>query len=141
MYLSKVIWRYGSGTPSPPVAGTLFNCPPSVGVGDVVYILRPPGAADTVDKACAGAGTLQTPEGVGVVIDKPTPTTCRVLSEGGADVFVGLVHGDVYYLSPTTPGAITNVAPTAPGEFVQEIGIATSPTRLYVYMDPTVVYL
>lgn len=141
MYLSKVIWRYGGGTPTPPPVGTLFNCPATVAVGDVVYILKPPGAADTVDKAFAAAPPARTEEGIGVVISKPTATTCRVLAEGGANVFAGLVHGNVYYLSTTIPGGISNVPPSVSGEMMQEIGIATSATRLYVYMDPTVVYL
>lgn len=42
----------------------------------------------------------------------------------------GLGLGVVYYLS-TTPGAVSSVAPSTPGQILQQIGFATSPTSLW----------
>lgn len=36
----------------------------------------------------------------------------------------------VYYLSPTVPGGLTSTYPTASGQFVVIVGVATSPTQL-----------
>ena len=38
----------------------------------------------------------------------------------------------VYYLSPTVPGGLTSTYPTASGQFVVIVGVATSPTQLAV---------
>jgi len=114
-----------------------FACPPSVAEGDAVYI----SGTDTVDKAFAGA-VGQTEDAIGVVATKPTATTATVLSHGvSAASFVGLTAKATYYLSPTVAGGITSTAPTAPGQKVQEIGIASSATKLFVDIEQTSVVL
>lgn len=48
------------------------------------------------------------------------------------DLGAPLVPGDVYYLSTTVAGGITNVKPTGPGEVVRIVLIATSTTGGFV---------
>jgi hypothetical protein len=50
----------------------------------------------------------------------------------------GLTAGDWYYVSATTPGALTNVAPSASGDFVIGVGIAYSATTLIVMPQPAI---
>jgi hypothetical protein len=49
-----------------------------------------------------------------------------------------LVPGDVYYLSATNAGQITNVAPTADTEFVVVLGRAATTTQLDIELAPPV---
>lgn len=53
-----------------------------------------------------------------------------VYFEGTISGLSGLVPGASYFLSATTPGAITNTAPTASGQVVQYVGTALSATEL-----------
>lgn len=48
---------------------------------------------------------------------------------GGAG---GLVAGSVYYLDPSTSGRLTATAPTTAGQFVAEVGLALSTTKMHV---------
>jgi len=41
-----------------------------------------------------------------------------------------LTVGAAYYLDPSTPGGLTATAPTTPGQIVQQVGIALTPTTL-----------
>jgi hypothetical protein len=127
--LAKVIWRGTGGGPVPP-AGDLYDCPATVAIGDAVYV----SGADTVDKAFAGVPG-QTEDAIGVVASKPTGTTCRVVSSGAVGGYAGLATGQRYFLSDTAAGGITNAAPAGAGEKVQQIGIASSATKLHVRMD------
>ncbi|WP_419902119.1 hypothetical protein [Kiloniella sp.] len=51
--------------------------------------------------------------------------------------FTGLAPGDTYYVSPTTPGGITNTLPAVSGEWVRIVGYAVSETELLIYLSPT----
>jgi hypothetical protein len=130
----------GGGGPTP---GTTFNnLPGAVAVGDAVYLLPAPNPPNTVARACAGASPLQTPDAIGVVVATPTPTTCVVVSDGLATIsppLPPLVQGATYYVSPlpAPAPALVPVAPSGSGMKIQEVGIAASPTQLYVYADPT----
>lgn len=111
------------------VAGSqFFNCPVGVSVGSIVYV----SGANTVDKALAKKAN---PDAIGIVIRKPTTTTCLVISHGKAGVFSGLTPGGVYYLSADTAGEVTDTPPSGVGDKVQLLGIAINSTDLY--MDTT----
>jgi hypothetical protein len=56
--------------------------------------------------------------------------TATVNFEGTIAGLSGLVPGDTYFLSATTPGAITNTPPSASGSIVQSVGVAISDTEL-----------
>lgn len=135
----------GGGSSGGTVVVAIFNCPPSVAVGDPVYVMPPP-SVNMVDRACAGAPPLQTPDAIGVVRAKPTPVTCEVVLNGVATLSPPLpafTAGATYYVNPLpapAPG-LTAIAPTAQGQKVQEMGIAVGPTDFYVNADETSVYL
>lgn len=59
-------------------------------------------------------------------------TNGKLYAFGSCPVLAGLTPGARYYLSPTTPGVITTVAPAAN---VVQIGIAKSATELFVDID------
>lgn len=109
------------------VSGT-YTCPAGINPLDAVYL----SAADNVDLADADDASKQPL--IGIVDSKPAATTALVTYYGEVSGFVGLVPGDTYYLS-ITPGQITNVAPSNPGEIVQRIGFARSATVLMVMVD------
>lgn len=67
---------------------------------------------------------------VSVVIDANN----FVLATGGyVSGLSGLSAGASYFLSPTTPGALTNVEPTAVGQISKPLFIATSTTAGYLF--------
>jgi hypothetical protein len=104
-------------------------CNADVAVGDAVAL-----EGEIAVKALATS--LSTMPAVGIVVEKPSATTCKINTEGFQD-FSGLVAGDTYYVSETTAGAITNTPPSTPGSYQQTIGVAHTPTKLYVAIDYT----
>lgn len=118
----------GGGGNASAVTSAIYNCPVTVNVNDAVYL----SAADSVDQAASNIVTDR--PCVGVVVAKPTATTCEIQYAGELGAFAGLVAGDTYYLS-TTPGILTNIPPTAPGEIVQEVGFARNATTLVVLIE------
>jgi hypothetical protein len=128
-YVSKVIWRSG-GLPVPPAPGPTFTCPAAADLGDAVYLI----GTNDVDLALADVGG--TPA-IGVVSEKPTATTCRVVASGVVSFYAGLVPGARYWLSATNAGKLAAIAPQGAGQFAQMIGVAASATRLWASVDPT----
>lgn len=119
-----------SGVVSAPGA---FTVPVAVVVGDLVYIT----GAFAADEADASAPA--TTPAIGVVVAKPLATTATLRYFGEAGVFAGLTPGASYFLD-TTPGGITTVAPSLPGQVVQRLGVALSGTvLLFDPEQPTVV--
>lgn len=53
-----------------------------------------------------------------------------VYFEGRNSALTGLTVGERYYLSAVTPGAVTAVAPAAPGTVVQYLGRASTTTSI-----------
>ena len=50
----------------------------------------------------------------------------------------GLDAGDLYYLSPTTAGAMTTTAPTGSGQAVVRLGEASTTTKFAVQVEPPI---
>lgn len=117
----------GGGGGSGAVQGS-YSCPAGVAVRDAVFL----SSADNVDLADADDASKQPL--IGIVDSKPGLTSAVVTYYGEVSGFVGLTPGDTYYLS-TTPGQITNVAPSNPGDIVQRIGFAKSATTFMVMVD------
>jgi hypothetical protein len=107
------------------VLETAWSCPVSVAVRDVVYQT----GADSVDKARADATT--TMPAVGVVLSKPTGTTC-IIARSGKVTGYSLTADTYYYVSPSTAGGITSTPPNAAGNVVQQVGYAKTTTDLVV---------
>lgn len=136
----------GGGGGGAVVTAIFNNLPGAVSIGDAVYVLPLPAPPNTVARACAGAPPLQTPDAIGVVRATPTPVTCDVVLNGVLTVsppLPALVQGTTYYVSalPSPAPGLVAVQPSNPNEKVQEIGVAVSPTDLYVNADETSVVL
>jgi hypothetical protein len=97
------------------------NCDPSIAVGDFVYV--DPINVDFVIKNIDNTPDYPT---IGVVIAKPSTTTCRVALYGEIAMFTGLTQADYVFLSTT--GTATSVPPTT--DYVQILGYATTPTKM-----------
>jgi hypothetical protein len=63
-----------------------------------------------------------------------------VLNEGQNDQLGGLTIGAEYFLSATTPGAVTNVPPTTAGQTVQYLGKAVTATTVTTEIDTPILY-
>ena len=50
----------------------------------------------------------------------------------------GLDAGDLYFLSPTTAGAITTTAPSGSGQAVTRLGEAATATDFSIQLEPPV---
>ena len=110
-----------------------WNCTVTEQVGDAVF----ESAANTARQANANSNA--TMPVIGIVIQKPTATTCIIARSGEVSAFAApLIVGQEYYAS-TTPGQITTTVPTASGHVVQYIGYARNTSTLVVQMRaPTV---
>lgn len=97
----------------------------NLAAGDLVNIYDAAGTA-SVRKADASASGKAAHGFVLAVVTSPANAT--VYFEGSNDQVSGLTGG-IQYLS-TTPGLSTNTAPSASGNVVQRVGVATSATSL-----------
>jgi hypothetical protein len=68
----------------------------------------------------------------GVVIDVIDVDTFVLQSAGYVEVLSGLTAGSQYFLSPSTPGAITATEPTADGDVSKPVLIATGTTTGWI---------
>lgn len=81
----------------------------------------------TADRVLSNTDNNQVKLTIGIVISKPTSTTCKVKVLGVEDGFSGLSIGDRVWLSPT--GGLTTVTPAT--GYQQVLGIAVSSTKIY----------
>ena len=56
----------------------------------------------------------------------------------GMKTMSGIDPGDLYFLSPTTAGAITTTAPTGSGQAVTRVGEGATSTSFSIYVEPPV---
>lgn len=119
---------------APSGASGLYNCDASISVRDAVYL----SASGTCAAADADDATKQPL--IGIVASKPTATTAVMQYHGEVGGFVGLTPGATYYLSKT-PGQITAVAPSDPGDIIQRVGFAKTPNVLVLMVDRDYVVL
>lgn len=103
------------------------TCDASVAIGNIVRI-----NGTTVVNALAD--TLTNSRVIGVCVAKTDATTCDVQVTGftSGGTFAGLVTNTDYFLSPSTPGAITTTPPTSSGNTVTFIGRAYTTSQLVI---------
>jgi len=101
---------------------TVYSCPATTDVRDAVHII-----SDGVVTIAAKSDTANLPV-IGMVVAKPTSTSCIIQTLGYLDGFTGLVEGETYYLGED--GKITNTATTTATEALYVIGVAKSNSRL-----------
>jgi len=109
-----------------------WSCTVVEQIGDSVF----ESAANTVrQSSCASVAQMPS---IGIVIQKPTPTTCVIARSGEVSVFSGLTVGEQYYVSKTAGQISTIITPTA-GQVVQYVGYARNTTTLVVQLGlPTI---
>lgn len=115
--------------PAPPGIGSfpgVFTVPIAVAVGDVVYSTGA-NSADVADDS-----TIARLPALGVVLEKPTPTTATVFYRGEVNVLSGLTPGATYFVG--TLGAVTTTPPSAVGRYIQSVGVAIDSDTLF--FDP-----
>ena len=101
-----------------------LTCEAAVQVGDAVRI-----EGGIVKQALADA--IAHSNVLGLVESKETLTICSVRVSGvTADNYTGLDESLDYYLSATTPGALTTTAPSSPGQILLRLGQPYDAQRL-----------
>ncbi len=140
--LDGVVIGPGAGGPVPPHGPThvftgtdpvpqievlegAWNCTVAESVLDAVF----ESVAGTVRKANASS-TVKMPC-VGVIVNKPTPTTCIIARSGEVTGFVGLTV-DVPYFVGLTDGTIATTIPTGAGRVAQRVGYSKTSTTLVI---------
>jgi hypothetical protein len=106
----------------------------SISQGQAVYINHTNGfvyrafANGTEDQAHVAGFANQT---------KAAGQTVAILA-AGILATSGLDVGDYYYLSDTSPGTITNVAPSGAGKYVVPVGQAVTAAQFSIQLEPTI---
>jgi hypothetical protein len=91
-----------------------------------------------VGKATAASGSSEAANVVGFADStKSSGETVKVLVVGIKSM-TGLDAGDLYYLSPTTAGAITTTAPSGSGQALTRIGEAGTTTAFSIQIEPPI---
>ena len=102
---------------------------------DALYLRTADGQ---VGKATAASGSSEAANVVGFAdSDKGSNETVKVIVVG-IKAMTGLDPGDLYYLSPTTAGAITTTAPSGSGQSVTRLGEAATATDFSVQIEPPI---
>lgn len=130
-FLYNILKDVDTLTPSPG-EGVIFSCSPSEWVSQAVYI----SGTDTVSGALASSPA--TGPVIGFIAEKPTDTTCRVISTGISTGWESMVAGATYYLDANWPGGINITPPSTPGQVVQKLGVAKNGEHLFIQIDPPV---
>jgi hypothetical protein len=108
----------------------------SLSSGDALYMRTSDGK---VGKAIAADGTLENALVVGFCESAASPgDTIKVLVAGLKTMPFTVDPGDIYFLSATTPGAITTTPPSAPGEAVTRVGEGATVTDFSIQLEPPI---
>ena len=104
-----------------------FTASVALAAKDVVFI----SGADSVGKAQADA--LSNAMAIGFAKESADANaSVMVINEGVVAGFSGLTPGQIYYLDPSSPGAITSTIPSGSGQIVLQLGIAKNSTELLI---------
>lgn len=112
-------------------AGKTVECEPSVGLGDFVYL----SSTSKVDQA--QANSVNTMPAVGYVKRMLNNGKCVIVQFELEKNLSGLSIKERFFISPTLPGKITNIAPTDAEHVLQCVAEAKSVTERLVSIDPT----
>jgi hypothetical protein len=121
---------------APSRVGFDAECFEDVAEGDALYMRTSDGK---VGKASAADGTVENALVVGFA-DAATTTGDEVkVLVAGLKTMPGVIDpGDIYFLSETTPGAITTTAPSGSGEAVTRVGEGATATDFSIQLEPPV---
>lgn len=102
----------------------------TVAARDVVYI----SSADNVSPAAASA--IASSYAIGFATSAAlAAASVEVRSDGVLTGFTGLTSGARYYLSASTPGAVTATVPTGTGNTIVQVGYAKSTTAMTIQIN------
>lgn len=107
----------------------------ALAAGDFVNLYDSTGLK--VRKADASGGNAKKAHGY-VLASVSSSATATIYYGNLNNQLSSLTVGAVYYLSGTTPGAVTSTAPTTSGHIVQQLGVARSTTELIVEVENTI---
>lgn len=119
-----------------PTGVTGFRCTAfeTITQGQAVYIRASDGkvgraiANDTEDKATV-SGFAKTSKSTGEALD---------VIVAGVVATTGLISGQTYYLSSSTPGAITVTPPSGAGNYVTRLGRGSGTHRFSIQLEPPI---
>ena len=107
----------------------------NVSEGDALYMRTSDGQ---VGKASAANGLQENAQVVGFAnADASSDTTVKVIVIGIKSMS-GLDAGDLYFLSPSTAGAITLTPPSSAGQAVVRVGEASTTTEFAIRIEPPI---
>ncbi len=116
----------------PPITGAAsrvelqFDCDATAQINDIVYQ-----DATNPTKVITNVNNTELNISIGVIIGKPTTTTCVVLILGINDGYTGLSIGSKIFLD--IDGTITETKPSS--GYVQILGIAVSTTQIFFFSN------
>ena len=103
--------------------------------GDALYMRTSDGQ---VGKATASDGTSEAATVVGFANATAAVNTTVKVIVVGLKTMSGLDAGDLYFLSPSTAGAITLTPPSSAGQAVVRLGEAATTTTLAIQIEPPI---
>ena len=117
------------------VTGYETTCFENVTQGDALYMRTSDGQ---VGKASASNGLQENAQVVGFAnADASANATVNVIVIG-LKTMSGLDAGDLYFLSPSTAGAITLTPPSSAGQAVVRVGEASTATQFAIRIEPPI---
>ena len=117
------------------VTGYETTCFENVSEGDALYMRTSDGQ---VGKASASNGLQENAQVVGFAnADASANATVKVIVIG-LKTMSGLDAGDLYFLSPSTAGAITLTPPSSAGQAVVRVGEASTATQFAIRIEPPI---
>ena len=117
------------------VTGYNTTCFENVTQGDVLFSRASDGQ---VGKASASNGLQENAQVVGFAnADASASATVKVIVIG-LKTMSGLDAGDLYFLSPSTAGAITLTPPSSAGQAVVRVGEASTTTQFAIRIEPPI---
>lgn len=121
---------------APSRVGFDATCFENVADGDALYMRTSDGQ---VGKASAADGTLENALVVGFA-DAATSAgdQVKVLVAGIKTMPSAVDPGDIYFLSATTPGAITLTPPSTSGQAVTRVGEGATATDFSIQLEPPI---
>ena len=106
-----------------------------VSEGDALFMRTSDGQ---VGKASAANGLLENATVVGFANTDATANSTVKVIVIGIKTMTGLDAGDLYFLSPSTAGAITLTPPSSAGQAVVRLGEAATTTSLAIQIEPPI---
>ena len=108
----------------------------NVAEGEALYMRASDGQ---VGKASAANGSLENSHVIGLADAATSATgTCKVITTGVKTMPSTIDPGDIYYLSPSTAGAITTTVPSGSGQAIVRVGEGATTSIFSIRVEPPI---